>query len=44
MKPHDMDDLAALIAAGLSLDVDPADVAPRVTRWRSRFSGVHFTA
>lgn len=44
MKPDDMDDLASLIAAGLSLDVDPADVAPRVTHWRSRFSGVHFTA
>ncbi len=44
MKPHDMDDLASLVAAGLSPDVDPADLASRVTRWRSRFTGVHFTA
>ena len=44
MTPHDMDDLASLVAAGLSVDVDPADVATRVTSWRSRFSGVHFTA
>lgn len=44
MEPDDMDDLASLIAAGLSLDVDRAEVAARVTSWRGRFSGVHFTA
>lgn len=42
--PGDMDDLASLVAEALSLDADPADVAGRVTRWRSRFSGVHHTA
>lgn len=44
MKPHDMDELASLIAEGLSLEVDHDDVAARVTAYRSRFSGVHFTA
>ena len=44
MKPSDMDELASLIADGLAPDADLADVATLVTRWRSRFSGVHFTA
>jgi len=44
MKPQDMDELAALIADGLAPDADPVGVATRVTRWRTRFSGVHFTA
>jgi glycine hydroxymethyltransferase len=44
MKPHDMDELASLIADGLATDADLTDVATRVTSWRSRFSGVHFTA
>jgi glycine hydroxymethyltransferase len=39
-----MDELAALIAGGLALEDDPAGVAAEVTQWRSRFSGVHFTA
>ncbi len=44
MLPGDMDDLASLIAGGLTPGADLADLAARVTRWRSRFSGVHFTA
>ncbi|MCY7400115.1 MAG: aminotransferase class I/II-fold pyridoxal phosphate-dependent enzyme [Nocardioides sp.] len=44
MKPDDMDELASLIAEGLSLEVDHDDLATRVTAYRSRFSGVHFTA
>jgi glycine hydroxymethyltransferase len=44
MKPHDMDELASLVAEGLSAVVDHDDLAPRVTAYRSRFSGVHFTA
>lgn len=44
MKPHDMNELASLIAEGLSPEIDHADLATRVTTWRSRFSGVHFTA
>jgi glycine hydroxymethyltransferase len=44
MKPADMDDLASLIADGLAAQADLAGVADRVTRWRARFSGVHFTA
>ncbi|MCW2737309.1 aminotransferase class I/II-fold pyridoxal phosphate-dependent enzyme [Nocardioides sp.] len=44
MKPHDMDELASLIAEGLSAEVDHGDLAARVTTYRSRFSGVHFTA
>jgi glycine hydroxymethyltransferase len=44
MKPGDMTELGGLIARGLDLDVDPATVAPEVTAWRKRFSGVHYTA
>jgi len=44
MKPGDMDDLASLMADGLAPEADLADVATRVSRWRTRFSGVHFTA
>lgn len=44
MQPGDMDDLAALIAGGLAPGADLAGVAADVTSWRSRFSGVHFTA
>jgi glycine hydroxymethyltransferase len=44
MKPADMADLADLIADALAPGADPAAVAPRVTQWRSAFSGVHFTA
>ena len=44
MKAEDMDELASLIAEGLSPGCDHDDLATRVTRWRSRFSGVHFTA
>ncbi len=44
MKPTDMPDLADLVADALSPRTDPATVAPRVTQWRSAFSGVHFTA
>jgi len=44
MKPSDMDELASLIAEGLSPDADVAAVAMRVSSWRTRFSGVHFTA
>ncbi len=44
MKPHDMDELASLIADGLASDADLSDVAARVTGWRAQFSGVHFTA
>lgn len=44
MKPRDMDELAALVAEGLAADVDHDDLAARVTAYRSRFSGVHFTA
>lgn len=44
MKPHDMDELASLIAEGLAHEVDHDDLASRVTTWRSRFCGVHFTA
>ena len=44
MKPTDMPDLADLVADALSPRTDPTTVAPRVTQWRSAFSGVHFTA
>lgn len=44
MEPHDMDELASFIAEGLSPRSDHGDLATRVTTWRSRFSGVHFTA
>ncbi|PKH42818.1 glycine hydroxymethyltransferase [Nocardioides alpinus] len=44
MQADDMDELAGLIAEGLSVDVDHDDLAARVTAWRSRFSGVHFVA
>ena len=43
-KPADMADLAALIARGLDRATDPGTVAPDVTAWRKRFTGVHFTA
>jgi glycine hydroxymethyltransferase len=44
MQPDHMPELADLIAAGLDPDGRAADVAHRVTAWRSQFSGVHFTA
>jgi glycine hydroxymethyltransferase len=43
MGPADMPHLASLIAAGLDPHCDHAALAPRVTQWRARFSGVHFT-
>lgn len=44
MGPGDMDGLASLLAEALSPGADLDDVATRVTAWRSRFGGVHFTA
>jgi glycine hydroxymethyltransferase len=44
MGPGDMDVLASLLAGALSPGADLDDVATRVTAWRSRFGGVHFTA
>ncbi|MGF9754797.1 aminotransferase class I/II-fold pyridoxal phosphate-dependent enzyme [Microvirga sp. 0TCS3.31] len=44
MGPGDMDVLASLLAEALSPGADLHDVATRVTAWRSRFGGVHFTA
>jgi hypothetical protein len=32
-----------MIADGLSPHCDHAALAPRVTQWRTQFSGVHFT-
>ncbi|MGJ6968069.1 serine hydroxymethyltransferase [Streptosporangium sp. G11] len=43
MTEADMPDLASFIARGLDGNVDPGTVAPEVTEWRSRFSGVRFT-
>lgn len=40
----DLPALASFIARGLDPDGDPATVAAEVTHWRTRFSGVHFTA
>jgi glycine hydroxymethyltransferase len=44
MTEADMPALASFIARGLDHGTDPATVAPEVTSWRRRFSGVHFTA
>jgi glycine hydroxymethyltransferase len=44
MGPGDMDVLASLLAEALAPGADLDDVATRVTAWRSRFVGVHFTA
>ena len=44
MGPGDMDVLASLLAEALTPGADLDDVATRVTAWRSRFGGVHFTA
>ncbi len=44
MKTHDMAELASLIAEGLSAEGDHDGLAARVTTYRSRFAGVHFTA
>jgi len=44
MGPGDMDGLASLLAEALAPGADLDDVATRVTAWRSRFGGVHFTA
>ena len=44
MGPGDMDGLASLLAEALTPGADLDDVATRVTAWRSRFGGVHFTA
>lgn len=43
MTPAEMPDLAGLIARGLDQDIEPERVAPEVTAWRKRFSGVHYT-
>lgn len=43
MTEADMPDLASFIARNLDENVDPGTVAPEVTEWRSRFSGVRFT-
>ncbi|MER6827511.1 aminotransferase class I/II-fold pyridoxal phosphate-dependent enzyme [Streptosporangium sp. NPDC000563] len=43
MTEADMPELASFIARGLDENVDPGTVAPEVTQWRSRFSGVRFT-
>ncbi|WP_030918379.1 serine hydroxymethyltransferase [Streptosporangium amethystogenes] len=43
MTEADMPELASFIARGLDENVDPGTVAPEVTEWRSRFSGVRFT-
>lgn len=44
MGRGDMDVLASLLALALTPGADLDDVATRVTAWRSRFGGVHFTA
>ncbi|MBB2914679.1 glycine hydroxymethyltransferase [Streptosporangium becharense] len=44
MTEADMPALAAFVARALDEDVDPETVAPEVTAWRRRFSGVRFTA
>ena len=44
MGPGDMDVLASLLAEALSPGADLDDVGTKVTAWRSRFGGVHFTA
>lgn len=44
MGPGDMDGLASLLAEALAPGADLDDVATRVTAWRARFGGVHFTA
>ena len=44
MGPGDMDGLASLLAEALTPGADLDDVGTRVTAWRSRFGGVHFTA
>jgi glycine hydroxymethyltransferase len=44
MGPRDMDGLASLLAEALAPGADLDDLATRVTAWRSRFGGVHFTA
>ena len=44
MTASDMPELAELITAGLDPDGEPERVASRVTAFRSRFTGVHFTA
>ncbi|WP_457189943.1 aminotransferase class I/II-fold pyridoxal phosphate-dependent enzyme [Nocardioides sp. P5_E3] len=44
MGPGDMDVLASLLAEALTPGADLDDVGTRVTAWRSRFGGVHFTA
>jgi glycine hydroxymethyltransferase len=43
MKPADMAVLGSLVADGLDPQVDPAQVAARVTEWRAGFSGIHYT-
>jgi glycine hydroxymethyltransferase len=42
--PADMAQLATFIARGLDPATDPDRVAPDVSAWRARFTGVHFTA
>lgn len=44
MTAADMPTLAGFIAAGLDPDADHVAVAKQVTRWRSEFRTVHFTA
>ncbi|WP_197319929.1 serine hydroxymethyltransferase [Saccharomonospora sp. NB11] len=44
MRVGDMADLARLVVDALDSETDPATVAPRVSRWRAQFTGVHYTA
>ena len=44
MTPDDMPALASFIARGLDFDREPEQLAPEVTAWRRRFSGVHYIA
>ena len=43
LRPDDMPALASFIARALDPSSEPASVAPEVTEWRGRLSGVHFT-
>jgi glycine hydroxymethyltransferase len=44
MKPDDMREVAAFVAAGLDPEQDPAKIASAVSAWRARFDGVQYTA
>ncbi|WP_051712714.1 serine hydroxymethyltransferase [Spirillospora albida] len=43
MAAEDMPVLASLVARSLDPATEPETVAPEVTEWRKRFSGVHYT-